>query len=121
MLAKTRPDFFYVDPKHDAVDKRLQNWADWVRVRAPSWVAPIWRLGKPAGRQWHVPEYRATCDLLDAAEMEKAVYKLPKLHRDAIRWCYVYRYGEQRFRREQGLTADRLMEVIHQGRTMLSR
>ena len=119
MLMKTQFDYFYVAPEHDAIDKRLVNWAEWVKVRTPSGVAPVWKLGKPAGRQWHYPELRPTCDLLDAAAMEKAVYALPKRHRDALRWCYVYKYGEAKFRREAGLTQDGLMRLLSEARTML--
>lgn len=120
MLMKTNAiDYFRVEPHHAAIHERLENWASWVQVRQPSWISPIWKLGKSNGRQWHQPEHRPNCDILDAQFIEKAVYKLPEKHRAAIRWCYVYRYGELKFRREHGLTPDGLMRLLRDARQML--
>lgn len=120
MLMKTNAvDYFRVEPHHEAIHERLENWARWCAVRQPSWISPIWKLGKSNGRQWHTPEYRPNCDILDAMEIEKAVYRLPEKHRAAIRWFYVYRYGELKFRREHGLTPDSLMRLLRDGRQML--
>lgn len=113
------PDFHYVDPKHQAIDARLENWASYVRVKFPSWVSPIWKMGKSNGRQWHVPEYRPACDTLDGHKIEKAVSALPPLHRDVIRWAYVHRYSEQRMRKERGLTKEGLYQVLQDARYML--
>lgn len=112
-------DYFRVESHHEAIHDRLTNWASWVTVRQPSWVSPIWKLGKSNGRQWHTPEHRQSCDILDAQVMEKAVYRLPIKYRAAIRWCYVWRYGELKFRREHGLTPDGLMRLLVDGRSML--
>lgn len=59
------------------------------------------------------------CDTLDGMRMEKAVGMLPSLHRDALRWFYVRRYSEQKFRREAGLTRDGLVQVLKDARQML--
>ena len=56
---------------------------------------------------------------LDGMVLEKAVYKLPSLHCSALRWFYVYRYSEQKFRREAGLTRDGLVQVLKDARQML--
>lgn len=119
LMRMQQPDFHYVSPEHKAIDARLENWAAYVRVKFPSWVSPIWKLGKSNGRQWHTPEYRAACDMLDGNTIEIAVRKLPDLHRDVIRWAYVHRYSEQRMRKERGLTRDGLYQVLHDARTML--
>lgn len=113
------PDFHFVSPEHKAIDARLENWASYVRVKVPSWVSPIWKLGKSNGRQWHQPEYRPACDTLDGHVIEKAVFALPVLHRDVIRWAYVHRYSEQQARRQFGLTKDGLFQALHDGRSML--
>lgn len=120
MKTKTTVDFHRVEEKHQAIHERLENWSRWVSVRFPSWVSPMFRLYQSKARQWHEPEFRPTCDLLDAAAMEKAVYHLPAVHREAMRWFYVHRYGELKFRREHGLTQDRLIEVLRDARQMLS-
>lgn len=113
------PDFHYVDPKHKEIDARLENWASYVRVKFPSWVSPIWKMGKSNGRQWHVPEYRPACDTLDGMEIERAVFKLPELHRAAIRWAYVYKNHPAKFCQEHGITKSSLWQLIHDGRQML--
>ena len=113
------PDFHFIPDEQKAIDARLENWASWVRVKSPSWVSPIWKLGKSNGRQWAQPEFRPECDTLDGMVMEKAVYMLPHIHRDSLRWFYVYCYGEQKFRREAGLTRDGLVQVLKDARQML--
>ena len=115
----TNPDFHYVSPEQKAIDARLDNWARYVAVKPQAWVGPIWKLGKSNGRQWHEPEYRPACDTLDGHELEKAVRALPDLHRSSLRWFYVWRYGEQKFRREAGLTRDGLVQVLKDARQML--
>jgi len=120
MLAPTKyPDYHYVPPEHKAIDDRLTNWADYVRVKYPSWVGPIWKLGKSNGRQWHQPEFRRACDTLDGHKVEKAVAELPPIHRLVIRWAYVHRTGEIQFRRKSGLTRDGLFQVLNDARAML--
>lgn len=115
----TNPDFHYIAPEQKAIDERLENWARYVQVKSPSWVSPIWKLGKSNGRQWHEPEYRPSCDTLDGHVLEKAVYALPSLHREVLRWAYVYRYHEQRFRKQNGLTRESLHQVLQDARRML--
>lgn len=119
LMPLQHPDFHYVPSEHKAIDARLCNWADYVRVKFPSWVSPIWKLGKSNGRQWHAPEFRAACDVLDGNRLEIAVRALPEIHRDVIRWAYVHRYAEQRFRKQHGLTRDGLAQLLKDGRQML--
>lgn len=115
----TNPDFHFIPPEHRAIDARLSNWADYVRVKSPSWVSPIWKLGKSNGRQWHTPEFRPACDVLDGHEIEKGVRDLPPIHMKAMRWFYVYRYSEREFRKQSGLTRDGLVLVLKDARQML--
>jgi len=115
----TNPDFHYVPETHKVIDERLSNWAAYVQVKSPSWVSPIWKLGKSNGRQWHEPEFRPACDVLDGNRLEIAVRALPDVHMRSLRWFYVYRYGEQKFRREAGLTRDGLVQVLKDARQML--
>ena len=113
------PDFHFVPEDQRAIDLRLVNWADYVRVKFPSWVGPIWKLGRSGGRQWHQPEFRPACDTLDGHEIEKAVAKLPPIHRSTLRWAYVYRGGEIQFRKKVGLTREGLAQVLNDARRML--
>lgn len=122
MISPTKyPDYHYVPPEHKVIDARLENWADFVRVKFPSWVGPIWKLGKSNGRQWEVPQFRKSCDTLDGQKMEEAVRKLPPLERSAIRWAYVFRSGQLGFRRRHRLTEDKLAQLLHDGRAKLMR
>lgn len=113
------PDFHYVPNDQRAIDARLENWSRYVAVKLPGWVSPIWKLGKSNGRQWHAPEFRPACDVLDGHAMEKAVFKLPEPHRSAIRWAYVYRRHPAEFCKAQAMSKDTLAILINDGRRML--
>lgn len=113
-------DFHRVADRHQAIHARLENWARWVAVRRPPWMAPIWRLGKPLGRQWNPPEPRIEVDPHDGHAMELAVRNLPELHRSAIRWAYVYRTTPARMARELGVDYRWLHRLVADGRSMLT-
>lgn len=122
MLMKTRiepVDFHAVDPSHEVIHKRLENWARYVEVRGARWVAPIWKMGKSNGRQWHTPELRPEVDTLDGHKMEKAVGALPEKHREAIRWSYYYRDSPARKARQLAVTYEGLATLVRNGRSML--
>ena len=120
MKVKTEPiDFHYVDDLHEAIHKRLENWARYVEVRGARWVSPIWKMGKSHGRQWHAPELRPPVDTLDGHKMEKAVERLPVKHRAAIRWNYVYKDTPARTARELAVSYEGLMTLVRNGRSML--
>ena len=113
------PDFHFIPEDQKAIDARLENLASWVRVKSPSWVSPIWKLGKSNGRQWHQPEHRPMCDTLDGQVIEEAVRELPELHRLVIRWAYVYKTHPARLCREQRISKASLGRLIEDGRRML--
>lgn len=113
------PDFHYVPNDQRAIDARLENWSRYVAVKLPGWVSPIWKLGKSNGRQWHAPEFRPACDVLDGNQIEIAVRHLPILHRDVIRWAYVYRDHPARFCQRNGIAKSSLGQLINDGRLML--
>jgi hypothetical protein len=112
-------DFHAVPDSQLAMHDRLLNWARWVRVSAPFWQAPIWRLGKSNSRQWHNPELREETDILDGQAMEKAVFALPDKHRDAVRWHYVHRTSPTQARKHLGVTNEGLQRLVIDGRSML--
>lgn len=112
-------DFHHVPPEQQAIDAKLRNWSAWVKPRQVSQMASIWKLGKSNARQWHAPEIRETCDIIQAQAMEKAVYHLPEKHRDAIRWFYVHRTGPVRKCRDLGVTVEGLADLVSKGRVML--
>lgn len=120
MLMKVKTvDFHAVQPDHQVMHARLENWSRWVTVRGMHWMGPIWKLGKSNGRQWDQPELRAAVDTLDAVEIEKAVSALPDKHRSAVRWAYVFKYSPSRATRELAVSMDGLDALVRSGRTML--
>lgn len=113
------PDVFRVLPDHEAIHGRLLNWAAWVSVRPPRWVHPMWRKSILDPHQHVERQPRREYLLLKAQDMEKAVGMLPVKHRHALRWWYVYRYGELKVRRELGVTSEALVKLLHDARCML--
>ena len=114
-------DLNHVHPRHDGIDRRLNEWSRWVRVRPVSWaVAPMFRLYK-APKQFESDLYvPIAINTLDASEIERAVSFLPPAHRTAIRWCYVFPgVPVGKVQRELGATREALAGLIHDGRTML--
>lgn len=118
-MKRDLPDFFLIEPRQLEIHKRLENWARYVQVRGSHWQAPIWKLGRSNGRQWHEPLIKDHIDTLDGHAVEKAVGQLPQPHRDALRWSYVTRNGPSRIKRVLGVNDDGLMRLIKDGRAML--
>lgn len=118
-MKRDLPDFFHVEHHQLGIHRRLENWARYVQGRGMHWQAPIWKLGKSNGRQWHEPEIRETVNTLDGHLIEKAVGLLPEPHRDAVRWCYVYKSGPARIKRLLGVNDAGLMRLVRDGRAML--
>jgi DNA-directed RNA polymerase specialized sigma24 family protein len=113
-------DFFVVQDGHLAIHRRLEAWASWVRVRPHGWqVAPMFRQYRSKAFQWHVPELREPLNIPEAVEMEKAVSQLPEKHREAIRFAYVWCCSPIKVARDLGVSKQGLMDLIHDGRSML--
>jgi len=113
-------DFHHVEEHHKDMDKRLHNWARWVKHRAPSWVSPMFRQARSNAWQWHTPEVRETCDVLDAQKLEKEIGKLPAKHREAIRWHYVFPVAPYKMQKALGVTERGLFDLVRDWRQMLS-
>lgn len=117
----THIDFHAVADRHFAIDRRLIEWARWVRVRPQAWRSqPMWRGYQSMARQWHAPEVSTPINTLQAHEIERAVSLLPEKHRVAIRWAYVFAYiPVSVVRRELGVTKDDLLKLLTDARDML--
>ena len=113
-------DFDRVPDTHEAMHKRLQNWAQWVRPRDSSAknVHPMWRQFV-ASRVWDDRTVRSSLDTLDALAIEKAVSALPEKQRFAVRWRYVYSGHPGRAARFVGVTQQGLADLILDGTQML--
>lgn len=115
-------DVFHVEARHDAIHRRLVNWASWVKVRGYPAMSPMFRaLGvKSNSRHWHMPVIIDTVDMLDAQLIEKAVGKMPEMHAEALRWFYVFQHPPAHvYRRKRGYTWDTLKKICTDARTML--
>lgn len=124
MLMKTRSvDFHHVEEHQRPIDDRLKNWGYWLMPRQPQLRCPMFSRALSQARQWHPPEYRQTCDILDAQLMEKMVCALPEKHRQAIQWAYVWNYTHKvsptAAAKYLGVSLQGLYELIRNGRQML--
>jgi DNA-directed RNA polymerase specialized sigma24 family protein len=113
-------DFFAVHDQHLRIHQQLEDWARWVKVRPHGWqVAPMFRQYRSKAWQWERPDLKATVNIPQAVEMEKAVSLLPEKHREAIRWVYVFSGSPVAMARRLAVTKEGLMELVHAGRTIL--
>lgn len=99
---------------------RLVNWAMWAKPGQSASICPMFKTTfKSNSFQWHQPEFRPTCDTLDAVVIEKAICKLPKANRDALVWWYIYRCGALKARKAFGVTEAGLNDLVVNGRQMM--
>ena len=115
-------DFHHIATRHDEIDRRLREWARWVRVSPKPWATqPMWRNARTP-RQWDIdPVVHQTLNTLEAHEIERAVSHLPDKHRSAIRWAYVFPAVHQnKVQRELAVTADALAKLIEDARDMIA-
>jgi len=113
------PDFHTVRPEHYAIHDRLLNWARWVdpgRGWGRGRVLPMFKDHRNGYEQSSPKEM----DPLDGQDLEKDMRHLPEKVRKAIKWAYLDWWKPvKRIRGELGVTSERLIELIHEGRTML--
>lgn len=114
-------DFAFVHARHDTINRRLEHWAIWVRVRPQAWKAqPMFRQYRSHAWQWHVPEIKIDINTLEAHEIEKAVSFLPDKHRTALRWCYVFcQIPAGLMQRNLAVSQEGLAKLVTDGRDML--
>lgn len=116
-------DLHHIATRHDEIDRRLREWARWVRVSPKPWATqPMFRWARSNARQWEAdPAIRETMNTLDCHEIERAVSFLPTKHRSATRWAYVFPYIHAgKIQRELAVTADALAVLIVNSRDMLA-
>lgn len=117
---KQSVDINHVPHHQREMHSRLLNWAMWVKPGQSASICPMFKTTfKSNSFQWHAPEYRPTCDVIDAQYMEKQVCKLPKKERDALVWWYVYKTGALKARKFFGETLEGLNGLVVNGRQML--
>lgn len=85
-------DLHHIQARHDEINRRLEEWAKWVRVKSRPWgCQPMFRMYQSKARQWDAtPHIPVTINSLDALEIERGVAFLPDRHRAIIRLFYVF-------------------------------
>jgi hypothetical protein len=118
-MAREYVDFHRIEPQHTYIHGRLCNWRLYVHVRPDQgWrSSPMWRNVKSSAWQWHTPEHRPTCDMIDGQLLEECIRKLPHHHRFIIRWNYVYGGDPAGIARKMGMTTARMYTVLCEART----
>ena len=79
----------------------------------------MFRMYRSNAWQYHKPEHRESCDMVDAMKLEKEVAKLPAKHREAIRWHYVFPVAPFKMQKALGVTEQGLYEMVKDGRQAL--
>jgi hypothetical protein len=111
-----------VEPRHDAIDLRLEQWARWVRVGPARGVtSPMFRQYRAKRQYDDAPHIAQPLNTVECVACEKAVSMLPEGIRTAIRWHYVWPWVPVRaVRQELGATREGLKTMLDNGRDMLT-
>lgn len=121
MLMKVKTpviDFFYVEPSHQDIDKRLTNWGKFCFSTGGSGLNPMFRWVKPS-QQWDAIDMVVPIDRSDAIKIAKGVAALPEPHALALNWCYVYKTSPKKGCQMVKTSMSGLERLIRDGRTML--
>jgi hypothetical protein len=103
---------------HEAMDKRLRDWARWCRPKKGGYIHPMWR-GMLSSNAFEVAVPSIPLNTLDAHEIEKGVRALPEQHAFAVRWAYVYGGNPRKAAQHAGETVAGLDRLVNDGRQML--
>lgn len=112
-------DFNHVPASQLEIHDRLANWAKWCKPCHHSSVLAMFKGYRP----YLYPESGSggiPVNSLQAAEVQKVMKDIPEKQRIAVQWCYILRTGPTKMCRELGVNKEGLMELINQGRTMIS-
>jgi hypothetical protein len=117
-------DFFTIRAGHSRIHESLLNWSRCIRGGKGDGTPPLpmFRLYR-APETWHAPEARMPVDMLAGVKMEREVANLPPKQAAAVRWHYVYaEFGihPRQACRLIAVSLDRLCELVHEARTMLT-
>jgi len=121
MLMKTRPesiDFHLVDEKHEAIHKRLENYARWCHGGGGNGgVAPMFRMYRPDN--FERGAIATPVDGTDAQRIFKGIQALPQPHRIALSWFYIKPVNPRRACQNIGTSMEGLALYVSDGRQML--
>ncbi len=115
-------DFANIQPRHDQINVRLEQWARWVKVRSPRWeIQPMFRHYRaPRQYAYETQDIPVPINAIDALEIERGVSFLPAKHRDVLRWYYVFHWIHPGImQRRLALTEGGLSKLLDDSRDML--
>lgn len=111
-------DFFYVEPHHREIDKRLANWGRSQYSRMGGGVSPMFRSVKPS-QQWDAIETTIPVNQHDAMLIAKGIASLPTPHALSMQWCYVRKTSPKKGCELLRTNMSGLAQFIKDARTML--
>lgn len=114
-------DYHHVESDQQSIHVRLINWGMWNNQNGGQTVSPMFRQAKSNAWQWHLPEHRPNCDMLDAWKVEQLMRKLTRRERDSVVWCYVTRSKPIHACRLLGVSHQRLYDLVCSARKNLQK
>lgn len=118
MLMRVYIDFNQVPPEHTEIDRRLRNWARWLRPGEAPAVAPGFELYRSPARARGAEHTWATDvpDGGDAVRINSLVMTLPTDRRAALTWAYCKPVNPGRAARDLGVTLEVLAWLLRDAR-----
>jgi len=114
-------DFIKLDDDERNIDKRLRNWAQWVRPsRGLGAVHPMFRWYRPT-EHWEGLGNKSGCDLPDAEAVEKVMRDLSQTERLAIKWYYIEFSSPTKLCKNLNISLDELRQLVKRGRKNTER
>jgi hypothetical protein len=112
-------DLVLVRPHHEAIHRRLDNWARW--CKGTSGGGAVHPMFKEYRNAYDEPVIAGVpCDTLDAIAVQKCFTQLPEKQRWVLMWWYCRPFiPVMRVRQALGLTTPALYEMVHDSRTMM--
>jgi DNA-directed RNA polymerase specialized sigma24 family protein len=118
MLMRVYIDFNLIPPEHAAIDRRLRNWARWLRPSEAPAVSPGFELYRSSARARGAEHSWATdvADGGDAARVNSLVMTLPNDRRAALMWAYCKPVNPSRQAKDMGVSLEVLAWLLRDAR-----
>lgn len=111
-------DFHAINPAHEAIHARLEDWARWLKPPPRAECSPMFRLYRSKENETPGAPPRSL-NTLDAQKIEEAVRKLEEKQARALRWSYVTKRSPVMACRSIGCTLVELALFVDSGRQTL--
>jgi DNA-directed RNA polymerase specialized sigma24 family protein len=112
-------DFFALQDGEQKIDRRLKNWAMYVRPkRGYGSVHPMFRWYRPT-EVWNSNSKSFSIDLPDAELLEKAMRNLSPVNRIALKWFYVENTSPTKVCKILKVNLQTLKDFVSNGRKQL--